>query len=100
MIEGTTRELEATRWQGARIVEIIPQTPRIKSFIFDLPKPFAYRAGQHIDVCLTAPDGYRAIRSYSIASAPNASSRIEIAIELLANGEASPFFHQTAAIGD
>lgn len=65
-----------------------------------LSEPFAYRAGQHIDVRLTASDGYRAMRSYSIASAPNCSNRIEIAVELLDNGEVSPFFHDVVVVGD
>jgi ferredoxin-NADP reductase len=88
------------RWQNAKIIEIIPRTPTIKSFIFELPAPLAFRAGQHVDVRLTAPDGYRAMRSYSIASAPATSNRIELAIDLLDNGEVSPFFHQVAAVGD
>ena len=58
------------RWQQARIVAIKPLSPRIKSFTFAPAEPFAFRAGQHVDVRLTAPDGYQAERSYSIASAP------------------------------
>ena len=83
-----------------RVVEVIRRTGRIKSFFLELTEPFAYRAGQHIDLRLTAPDGYRAMRSYSIASAPDSASRIEIAIELLDNGEVSPFFHEIVAVGD
>jgi ferredoxin-NADP reductase len=87
-------------WQNGRIVEIIPRTPRIKSFFFSLPEPFDFRAGQHVDVRLTADDGYQALRSYSIASAPNSSGMIELAIDLLDRGEVSPFFHEVAAVGD
>jgi ferredoxin-NADP reductase len=100
MTDVATGTLPASHWQNAKIVEIIPRTPTIKSFIFALSEPFAYRAGQHVDVRLTAPDGYKAMRSYSIASAPSASARIELAIELLENGEVSLFFHETAAVGD
>lgn len=88
------------KWQSARIVDIVQRTPHIKSFFFQLPEPFDFRAGQHVDVRLTAPDGYRAMRSYSIASAPAASAVIELAIDLLDNGEVSPFFHEVAAVGD
>ena len=49
---------------------------------------------------LTAPDGYTAMRSYSIASAPSDSKVIELAIERLADGEVSPFFHDIAQVGD
>jgi ferredoxin-NADP reductase len=87
-------------WQTARIVRIKKRTPRVTSFFFQPSRPFAYRAGQHVDVRLTAPDGYQARRSYSIASAPERSGVIELAIEKLDDGEVSPFFHEVAAIGD
>jgi ferredoxin-NADP reductase len=57
------------------------------------------RAGQHIDVRLSAPDGYAAERSYSIASAPG-DPRVELAIESLRDGEVSGFFHDVAQVGD
>ncbi len=88
------------RWQSCTIVEIAARTPTIKSFFFRLTEPFDYRAGQHVDIRLTAPDGYTAIRSYSIASAPSGSDVIELAIERLVNGEVSPFFHDIAEVGD
>ena len=87
-------------WQDAQLVKITTLTPRIKSFVFALPRPFAFRAGQHVDLRLTAPDGYQAMRSYSIASAPDGTGRIELAIELIESGEVSPFFHAVAAVGD
>lgn len=90
----------AIRWQSAIIDEVFSRTPRIKSFFLTLPRPFVFQAGQHVDVRLTAPDGYRAMRSYSIASAPGDSHRLELAIELLKNGEVSMFFHEVAAVGD
>ncbi|MFN3623572.1 MAG: FAD-binding oxidoreductase [Hyphomicrobium sp.] len=100
--EGADRDRPAARWQSARIIDVVQRTPHIKSFFFSLPVPFQFRAGQHVDVRLTAPDGYRAMRSYSIASAPAAtpSSTVELAIDLLESGEVSPFFHEVAAVGD
>lgn len=98
--ETAGRDRPAATWQSARIVDIIQRTPHIKSFFFALPQPFDFRAGQHVDVRLTGPDGYRAMRSYSIASAPSASPTIELAIDLLNSGEVSPFFHEVAAVGD
>jgi len=100
MTEISTRSESGILWQSARVVEVIRRTGRIKSFFLELTEPFAYRAGQHIDLRLTAPDGYRAMRSYSIASAPDSANRIEIAIELLDDGEVSPFFHEIVAVGD
>jgi ferredoxin-NADP reductase len=88
------------QWQQAKIIAITPLTSRIKSFVFAPEKPFAFRAGQHVDVRLTAPDDYRAERSYSIASAPEGGQKFELAIERLEDGEVSPFFHNVAAVGD
>lgn len=87
-------------WQACVIDEIVQQTPSIKSFFLRLGKPFAHIAGQHVDVRLTAPDGYSTMRSYSIASASTSSPAIELAIERLPDGEVSAFFHEVASIGD
>jgi ferredoxin-NADP reductase len=87
-----------TRWQQAVIERIEPRTPRVISVFLRVglgPRV----AGQHVDVRLTAPDGYRAERSYSIASAPGTED-IELAIERLDDGEVSPFFHEVARPGD
>jgi len=89
------------RWQTATIDRIVPQTPRVSSFFFRLSEPFVHKAGQHVDVRLTAPDGYRAQRGYSIASAPESGPEvIELCIEALKGGEVSSFFHGVAAPGD
>ncbi|WP_192179281.1 ferredoxin reductase [Mesorhizobium amorphae] len=87
-------------WQTAKIIRIEKRTPRVTSFVFKLSRPFVYQAGQHVDVRLTAPDGYQARRSYSIASAPESGGTIELAIERLDDGEVSPFFHEVAVVGD
>ena len=90
-----TEAIAATvRWQSCVIVGIATRTPAIKSFFLRLSETFDYTAGQHVDIRLTAPNGYTAMRSYSIASAPNDSKVIELAIERLADGEVSPFFHR------
>jgi ferredoxin-NADP reductase len=81
------------RWQNATISRIAENTPRIKSFFFRLSQPFAIRAGQHVDIRLTAADGYRAERSYSIASGPEDLGELELAIERVDSGEVSSFFH-------
>ena len=90
----------SARWQSCAIVEVAKRTPVIKSFFIHLTERFDYTAGQHVDVRLTAPNGYTAVRSYSIASAPSDSKVIELAIERLADGEVSPFFHDVARVGD
>ncbi len=71
-----------------------------QEFFFELPKPFAFLAGQHVDVRLTAPDGYQVQRSYSIASAPDMPGLLELTLEKLDDGEVSPFFHDVAEVGD
>jgi ferredoxin-NADP reductase len=87
-------------WQTATITRIKLRKETIKSYFLALPQPFTHRAGQHVDLRLTAPDGYQAIRSYSIASAPSQTGEIELAIERLKDGEVSPFFHDVVAVGD
>jgi ferredoxin-NADP reductase len=87
-------------WQTCTIAEIVQQTPTIKSFFLRLSEPFVHIAGQHVDVRLTAPNGYVAMRSYSMASPPTASDIIELAVERLPDGEVSPFLHDVAAVGD
>jgi ferredoxin-NADP reductase len=88
------------RWQTATVTEIVRRSPTVLSFFFRLPEFIPFIAGQHVSVRLTAPDGYRAQRSYSIASAPETTSHIELAIERLENGEVSPFFHEVVEVGD
>jgi ferredoxin-NADP reductase len=91
-------ERTESRWHEALIERLLPQTPRIIS-VFLRAALGPHEAGQHLDVRLTAPDGYQAQRSYSIASAPG-SEFIELAIERLEDGEVSPYFHDVARPGD
>ena len=88
------------RWQTATVTEIIRRSPTVLSFFFRLPEFIPFIAGQHVSVRLTAPDGYRAQRSYSITSAPETTDHIELAIERLDDGEVSPFFHEVVEVGD
>src|SRR3954469_16467699 len=88
------------QWQQATLTSIQTQTGRVKSFFFKMPQPIAFTAGQHMDVRLTAPEGYQAQRSYSIASAPESTGDLELVIDRLDDGEVSPFFHDVAQVGD
>lgn len=88
----------ASRWQQASIERITHPTPNIASVLLNGPLR-RHVAGQHLDVRLSAPDGYQAQRSYSIASAPGAPA-IELIIEKLDEGEVSPYFHEVAQAGD
>jgi ferredoxin-NADP reductase len=88
------------RWQIATVAAIKPETPRVKSFRLSLPMWMPHLPGQHYDVRLTAPDGYQAQRSYSIASSPLDEGEIELTIDRLEDGEVSPYFHDVIAEGD
>ena len=79
---------------------IVEETPRVKSFRIALPMWMAHLPGQHYDVRLTAPDGYRAQRSYSVASSPLDEGEIELTIDRLQDGEVSPYFHDVVVVGD
>jgi ferredoxin-NADP reductase len=88
------------RWQIATVASIREETPRVKSFTFDLPMWMPHLPGQHYDVRLTAEDGYQAQRSYSVASSPLEEGRVELTIDRLADGEVSPYFHDVVQEGD
>jgi len=88
------------RWQLATVTAIRRETPHVKSFRFALPMWMPHLPGQHYDVRLTAPDGYAAERSYSIASSPLDEGEIELTIDRLADGEVSPYFHDVVVEGD
>src|SRR5271165_3013718 len=87
-------------WQTATVTEIRPETPTAKTFRMTLAKPTPRLAGQYYVVRLTAPDGYTASRSYSVASAPNDSGEIELTVERLEGGEVSQFLHGEVIVGD
>ena len=84
----------------AKVVAIRDETARARTFRLALPAPAGHRAGQHFVVRLTAPDGYTASRSYSVASAPDGSTEIELTVERLEGGEVSSFLHDVVVVGD
>jgi ferredoxin-NADP reductase len=87
-------------WESARVVAIRAETATAKTFRVALAAPSRHLAGQHYVVRLTAPDGYTASRSYSVASAPDGSSEIELTVERLEDGEVSAFLHDDVVVGD
>jgi ferredoxin-NADP reductase len=88
------------RWQIATVAGIHRETPTVKSFRLELGTWMPHLPGQHYDVRLTAPDGYTAQRSYSVASSPLDEGTIELTIDRLADGEVSPYFHDVVVAGD
>jgi ferredoxin-NADP reductase len=94
-----TAVLGRLSWQLADVVDVVDETPRVKTIGFDLGGWTGHRAGQHVDIRLTAEDGYQAERSYSIGSAPN-GTRIELTIERLDDGEVSPYLTDELRPGD
>jgi ferredoxin-NADP reductase len=86
-------------WMTATVREAIEETPRVKSLKLDVPDWPGHRAGQHVDVRLTAEDGYQAQRSYSIASAPE-SEGVALTVERIEEGEVSLYLAGEARAGD
>ena len=88
------------QWQIATVKDVKIETPRVKSFRLVVPMWMPHLPGQHYDVRLTAPDGYRAQRSYSVSSSPLDEGEVELTIDLLDDGEVSPYFHEVVEEGD
>src|SRR4051812_2735206 len=86
-------------WRLSEVVDLIDETPRVRSIVFDVPGWPGHRAGQHVDVRLTAEDGYQAERSYSIASAPE-QAQVVLTVERLDDGEVSPYLAEELRAGD
>ncbi len=86
-------------WRAGTVTALRDETPTARTIVLDVPGWPGHRAGQHVDVRLTAPDGYSAQRSYSIASAP-AGTEVELTVQRLAYGEVSPYLVHTLAAGD
>ena len=86
-------------WRLGTVTELVDETARAKSIVLDVPGWPGHRAGQHLDVRLTAEDGYQAQRSYSIASAPG-DGTVVLTVELLEDGEVSPYLVEELRPGD
>ena len=86
-------------WQLATVIALVDETPRVRSIVLDVPGWPGHRAGQHVDVRLTAEDGYQAQRSYSIASAPE-DEQLALTVERLDDGEVSPYLVDELRPGD
>jgi len=87
-------------WRTATVVGLHDETATARTLALAVHDWPGHVAGQHVDVRLTAPDGYSAVRSYSIASAPSSDERIEITVDRLPNGEVSPYLTQEVMVGD
>jgi ferredoxin-NADP reductase len=99
-VSSATRATErAIGWRDAEVREVVRETPSAATLILDVDGWPGHRAGQHLDLRLTAEDGYQAQRSYSIASAPE-DDRVAVTIERLDDGEVSPFLVDEAQPGD
>src|ERR1700757_2317773 len=98
-MEGTA-VLERVTWRTASVVGLRDETATARTIGLAVRDWPGHIAGQHVDVRLTALDGYSAVRSYSIASAPNSERRLELTVERLPDGEVSPYLTQELAVGD
>ena len=87
-------------WQTATVVDLWDETARARTLRLTLSRPEAHVAGEHYVVRLTAPDGYTAQRSYSVASAPDESSTVDLTVERLDGGEVSGYLHDVVEVGD
>jgi ferredoxin-NADP reductase len=87
-------------WQLATVTRLRNETPTVRSITLGLLEWGGHRAGQHVDLRLTAEDGYSVQRSYSIASEPERVNEVDITVERIEGGEVSPFLHDVVEPGD
>ena len=87
------------RWRTVTVREVVEETAQARTIVLDVPDWPGHLAGQHVDVRLTADDGYQAQRSYSIASAPE-DPRLALTVERLDDGEVSPYLAGEVRVGD
>jgi ferredoxin-NADP reductase len=87
-------------WRLGDVAELIEETSQVRSVVIAVPDWPGHLAGQHVDVRLTADDGYQAQRSYSISSAPNTHERIALTVERIEGGEVSPYLADELRPGD
>lgn len=90
----------AISWQLATVLAVHDETPTVRSLTLGLPGWAGHRPGQHVDLRLTAEDGYSVERSYSIASEPERAGEVDISVERIPGGEVSPFLHEVVVPGD
>src|SRR6267143_6015065 len=95
-----TAVLGRVTWRSATVVGLHDETTNARTIALAVRDWPGHIAGQHVDLRLTAPDGYSAVRSYSIASAPSSDGRIEITVERLPDGEVSPYLTKELMVGD
>jgi len=86
-------------WLVAEVADLVEETPRTHTLVLHVEGWSGHRAGQHVDIRLTAEDGYQAERSYSIASGPD-DGRLELTVELIEDGEVSPYLVEEVRPGD
>lgn len=100
MADRAANAAQRLQWQSARIEAVEALSPRVRRIVLRPQHWHRPQAGQHLDVRLTAPDGYQAQRSYSLLSPPDRVGVYELGIELLPEGEVSPWFHEAAQVGE
>jgi ferredoxin-NADP reductase len=91
--------LAPLKWRVVSLAELVDETPHARTLVLDVEGWEGHRAGQHVDVRLTAEDGYQAERSYSIASGPD-DGKLELTVELIEDGEVSPYLVGELQHGD
>jgi ferredoxin-NADP reductase len=95
-----TAVLGRLTWRVAEVVDVVAETPRTTTIVFDVPGWPGHRAGQHVDVRLTAEDGYQAQRGYSIASVPDEGTQLQLTVVRVEDGEVSPYLTGGLRRGD
>ena len=87
------------RWRLGAVLDVIEETPHAKTIVLEVPDWPGHIAGQHVDIRLTAEDGYQTERTYSIGSPPEQST-VELIVQRIDDGEVSPYLTEELRAGD
>src|SRR5258706_10873191 len=93
-------EVDPSAWREAVLIDIVNETPTVKTFLFEFQSPIEHLPGQHYEIRLTGENGYQAARLYSAASVAMGDNRLELTVALLPGGEVSPYLHDQIHPGD
>lgn len=97
---GTAMTISSNQWLEAKVIDIVTESPEVKTYVLQQDQVLSHEAGQHYELRLTGEDGYQAARLYSAAPTDDEKGILRLSIQLVATGEVTPYVHDVLAVGD